>query len=74
MLFRSDTAGAKLNVGERNITAGWSLIEQHGYTLQEVDVGDCIPRTVTLCLRSGKVEVRRGAHREPPKPTLGARG
>lgn len=58
-----DSVGAKLNVGERNIEAGWSLIEEHGYTLQAVDVGDSIPRTVQLCLRSGEVTVRRGGQR-----------
>ncbi|MDT7835396.1 chemotaxis protein CheD [Aquabacterium sp. OR-4] len=58
-----DTAGAKFNVGERNIEAGWALIEQHGFTLHEVDVGDNIPRAVTLCLRSGQVQVRRGGQR-----------
>lgn len=55
-----DSLGTKLNVGERNIEAGWALIEQHGYTLQAVDVGDNLPRTVSLCLRSGQVQVRRG--------------
>ena len=55
-----DSVRTNLNVGERNIEAGWSLIEQHGYTLQAVDVGDSIPRTVALCLRSGQVQVRRG--------------
>lgn len=58
-----DSLGTKLNVGERNIEAGWSLIEQHGYTLQAVDVGDNIPRTVSLCLHSGEVQVRRGGQR-----------
>ncbi len=59
-----DSLGTKLNVGERNIEAGWALIEQHGYTLQAVDVGDNIPRTVSLCLRSGEVQVRRGGQRQ----------
>jgi len=58
-----DSAGAKLNVGERNIEAGWALIEKYGYTLQAVDVGDSIPRTVQLCLRTGEVNVRRGGQR-----------
>jgi chemotaxis protein CheD len=55
-----DQAGVKLNVGERNIEQGWTLIDQHGFQLEGVDVGDHVPRTVTLTLGSGEVEVRRG--------------
>ncbi|WP_239061782.1 chemotaxis protein CheD [Ideonella livida] len=55
-----DQAGVKLNVGERNIEMGWQLIDRHGFQLDGVDVGDHIPRTVTLAMDTGQVEVRRG--------------
>ena len=55
-----DHVGAKLNIGERNIEAGWALIDQHGFALQAVDVGDNSPRTVQLCIKTGEVQVRRG--------------
>ncbi|MEL4179541.1 chemotaxis protein CheD [Roseateles sp. PN1] len=56
-----DGANVKFNVGQRNIERGWALIDQHGFQLQDVDVGDFVPRTVTLDLPSGKVEIKRGA-------------
>lgn len=56
----SESSGVKFNVGERNIEKGWSLIDQHGFNLDGVDVGDHIPRTVTLALDSGQVQCRRG--------------
>jgi len=37
-----------------------TLIEQYGFTLQEVDVGDCVPRSFVLDLTNGEVLVRRG--------------
>ena len=55
-----DQAGVKFNVGERNIEMGWTLIDQHGFQLEGVDVGDHVPRTVTMCMESGQVTVRRG--------------
>lgn len=55
-----DKAGVKFNIGERNIALGWDLIDRHGLQLQGVDVGDNVPRTVTLDLRSGAVDCRRG--------------
>lgn len=57
----SESSGIKFNVGERNIEKGWSLIDQHGFTLDGVDVGDNVPRTVTLTLATGEVHCRRGA-------------
>lgn len=56
----AEGSGVKLNVGERNIERGWQLIEQFGFTLEGVDVGDNVPRTVTLELIAGQVECRRG--------------
>lgn len=56
-----DQAGVKFNVGERNIEKGWTLIDQHGFQLDGVDVGDHVPRTVTLDMNSGQVQVRRGS-------------
>lgn len=56
----AEAAGVKFNVGERNIEQGWKLIERYGFTLDGVDVGDNVPRTVTLGLASGSVECRRG--------------
>lgn len=55
-----EQAGVKFNVGERNIEMGWSLIDQHGFLLDGVDVGDHVPRTVTLAMDTGLVSVRRG--------------
>ncbi len=49
----------KFNVGESNIELGWSLIDQYGFQLQAVDVGDDVPRTVTLTLATGGVEMVR---------------
>lgn len=56
----SDAAGVKLNVGERNIEQGWALVDHFGFTLEGVDVGDNVPRTVTLSLDTGGVDCRRG--------------
>lgn len=61
-----DKASMKLNVGERNIELGWSLIEHHGFELHEVDVGDCVPRHVKLTLATGQVAMRRGAAHSSP--------
>jgi len=36
------------------------LIDQLGFQLQDVDVGDNVPRTVSLNLDTGQVEVKRG--------------
>ena len=59
----------KFNVGERNIEQGWSLLDQYGFQLQGVDVGDTVPRTVNLKLPEGLVSVRRGpsVNAMPPK-------
>lgn len=58
-----DGGGLKFNIGERNIELGWQLIDQHGFQLENVDVGDFIPRTVTLDLSNGTVDMRRGMRR-----------
>ena len=58
-----DNVGTKFNIGERNIEAGWSLLDQYGFPLMGVDVGDNVPRTVTLDFATGEVAVRRGAPR-----------
>jgi chemotaxis protein CheD len=55
----------KFNVGERNIELGWSLIDRHGFQLEGVDVGEDVPRTVTLTLATGAVQMRRGSGRAP---------
>ena len=55
-----DQTCVKLNVGERNIEQGWTQIDKHGFQLEGVDVGDHVPRTVTLTLGTGEVAVRRG--------------
>lgn len=59
-----DQTGVKFNVGERNIERGWTLIDQYGFALQGVDVGDSVPRNVSLTLATGEVVMRRG---EPMK-------
>jgi len=55
-----DGMNIKFNVGERNIEQGWSLLDQYGFQLQGVDVGDTVPRTVTLKLPEGLVTMKRG--------------
>lgn len=47
------------NIGMRNIEIGWTLVDQFGFQLMGVDVGDHVPRTVELDLRSGEVRMRR---------------
>ncbi len=56
----ADVSGVKFNVGERNIERGWSLLDHFAFSLEGVDVGDNVPRTVTLSLDTGAVECRRG--------------
>lgn len=53
--------GARTGIGERNIEAGWQLIDQHGFSLTAVDVGETVPRNVRLCLQTGTVDMRRSA-------------
>ncbi len=60
-----DHLGVKLNIGERNIELAWTLIEQYGLRLESVDVGDRVPRTVTLDLATGQCRCRRGGGRVP---------
>lgn len=56
-------AGVKFNIGERNIEVAWHVIDQFGLQLMDVDVGDCVPRNVTMNMQDGSVQVRRGASR-----------
>lgn len=56
----SGVSAARFNIGERNIEQGWALIEQYGFQLDGVDVGEDIPRTVALTLATGAVTMRRG--------------
>lgn len=56
-----DAAGVKFNIGERNIEFAWQLVDQHGFQLDGVDVGEHVPRTVELKLASGEVSMRRGS-------------
>lgn len=55
----------KFNVGERNIEQGFSLVDRYGFEIQGVDVGEDVPRTVTLTLASGTVDMRRGTGKAP---------
>jgi chemotaxis protein CheD len=55
-----DGANVKFDVGERNIAMAWELIDRHGFSLSNVDVGDRVPRTVELDFRTGAVTMRRG--------------
>jgi chemotaxis protein CheD len=48
-------------VGERNIEMGWKLIDDFGFQLVGVDVGENIPRVVRMSLLTGQVEMSRGA-------------
>ena len=63
-------AALKFNVGERNIEQGWSLIDRYGFQLQGVDVGEDVPRNVTLHLGTGQVDMRRGLGKAPPQHPL----
>jgi chemotaxis protein CheD len=59
-----DHVGVKLNVGERNIEMGWGLIDQYGFQLMAVDVGDEVPRNVSMDMETGQVDMRRGQPRK----------
>src|SRR3990167_1601817 len=61
----SGASNAKFNIGERNIEQGWSLIDRYGFQLDGVDVGEDVPRMVTLSLGSGQVHMRRGHGHAP---------
>jgi chemotaxis protein CheD len=61
-----DGTNLKFNVGERNIEQGWKLIDQYGFQLMGVDVGEDVPRTVTITLATGDVTMNRGAGKAPP--------
>ncbi len=58
-----DRLNVKFNVGERNIEQAWTLIDKHGFQLDGVDVGDNVPRSVSLELTSGLVTIKRGGAR-----------
>ena len=47
-------------MGERNIEQGWKMLDHYGFQLQGIDVGDCVPRTVSLKLPEGTVTMVRG--------------
>ncbi len=47
-------------VGERNIEIGWKLIDQFGFNLVGVDVGENVPRNVRMSLVTGEVQMSRG--------------
>ncbi|MFN0186944.1 MAG: chemotaxis protein CheD [Aquabacterium sp.] len=64
----------KFNVGERNIEQGWSLVDKYGFQLQGIDVGEDIPRTVTLTLADGAVDMRRGTGRAPANAAAATAG
>jgi len=61
----SGVSAARFNIGERNIEQGWALIDRYGFQLDGVDVGEDIPRTVSLTLASGAVTMRRGTGQAP---------
>jgi len=61
----SGTSAAKFNIGERNIEQGWKLIDRYGFLLEGVDVGEDIPRMVSLSLADGQVNMRRGTGQAP---------
>lgn len=61
----SGISAAKFNIGERNIEQGWTLIDRYGFRLDGVDVGEDIPRMVSLSLGNGTVAMRRGTGSAP---------
>ena len=60
-----EKGGVRFNVGERNIEQGWKLVDQHGFQLEGIDVGEDVPRTVTLNLGTGEIDMRRGSGHAP---------
>jgi chemotaxis protein CheD len=64
-----DGGGLRFNVGERNIEQGWKLVDHYGFQLEGIDVGEDVPRTVTLTLATGEVEMRRGSGHAPQYTT-----
>ncbi|MBL8327467.1 MAG: chemotaxis protein CheD [Rubrivivax sp.] len=61
--------GLRFNVGERNIEQGWKLVDQYGFQLEGIDVGEDVPRTVTLHVPSGSVDMKRGSGHAPQNLT-----
>ena len=61
--------GLRFNVGERNIEAGWHFVDRWGFQLEGIDVGEDVPRTVTLDLATGKVDMKRGSGHAPQNLT-----
>ncbi|MGE5451057.1 MAG: chemotaxis protein CheD [Acidobacteriota bacterium] len=55
-----DSSAHKFNVGQRNIEQAWQLIDQYGFVLQNADVGDHVPRNVSMTFPDGVVQLRRG--------------
>jgi len=60
-----EKGGVRFNVGERNIEQGWKLVDHYGFQLEGIDVGEDVPRTVTLNIATGEVEMRRGSGHAP---------
>ena len=61
--------GLRFNVGERNIEQGWKLVDQYGFQLEGIDVGEDVPRTVMLDVANGTVDMRRGSGHAPQNLT-----
>lgn len=61
--------GLRFNVGERNIEQGWKLVDQYGFQLEGIDVGEDVPRTVALDVATGVVDMRRGSGHAPQNLT-----
>ncbi|MCP5267360.1 MAG: chemotaxis protein CheD [Burkholderiaceae bacterium] len=55
----------RFNVGERNVEKAWALVEQYGFSLTSIDVGGEEPRTITLEMVSGVVQLKRGGTHLP---------
>jgi chemotaxis protein CheD len=60
-----EKGGVRFNVGERNIEQGWKLVDHYGFQLEGIDVGEDVPRTVTLNIATGEIEMRRGSGHAP---------
>ncbi|MBB1268338.1 chemoreceptor glutamine deamidase CheD [Shewanella sp. SR44-3] len=58
-----------LNVAEKNIAAGLKLLKQHGFHIQNMDLGGTVHRQVYLELWNGDVWVKYGGL-EPNRETL----
>jgi chemotaxis protein CheD len=59
-------ASDRLRVGRRNILSAKNLLWKNGVFIRAEDVGGMLPRTVTLSVGEGRLQISTGG--EPPVP------